>query len=61
LDKIRIIWVNFNNLNEIWVNWDNFIQIWVSEARNVAINWKNLAKFQQTFGKIPTASTIFGN
>jgi len=29
LDKIKIIWVNFNNLNEICANWDNFIQIWV--------------------------------
>jgi len=30
LDEIRIIWVNFNNLNEILANWDNFNQIWWS-------------------------------
>jgi len=46
LDKIKIIWVYFNNLNEICANWDYFIQIWVKLKMFPKL--ENLGKFQQT-------------
>ena len=39
MDKTKIIWVYFNNLNEIWAHWDYFIQIWVKlNSRNDSLH-----------------------
>jgi len=46
LDKIKIIWVYFNKLNEISANWDYLIQIWVK--KKCFHKSEKLGKFQQT-------------
>jgi len=47
LDKIKIICVYFNNLNEN-VSKLGLLHSNLGEVKNVSVNWKNLVKFQQT-------------